>query len=359
VNAHAKLSADWAKQQKRPIRVMLVDDSIVARSIFKRILETNDQIEVVYEAVNSMDALEGLQKNRVDILLLDIEMPDRSGLDALPDLVAAAHGARILVVSSFVEENGPAAVTALSLGACDTLAKPGRTGFRGRFSELLLEKVSRLGHTESDPAKGGVDVGDEQPSAYKDRSPGCIAIGASTGGIPAIYDVLNSLSPEINCPIFITQHLPDAFMVYFARQLAERTNRIVEVAKAGSEVLAGHVYVAPGNTHLVCQRQGSRIFIGYLDDYAASRYCPSVDALFESVATTYGNDAVAIVLSGMGNDGTIGARALSAVGAMTIVQDSASSVIWGMPGSIAREGLASAVMAPKNIGQFISKNVTA
>jgi two-component system chemotaxis response regulator CheB len=358
LNVPSKISASWVTPDKPPIRVMLVDDSLVARSIFRRILQANDQIEITCEADSSASALESLRENRVDIVLLDIEMPNRSGLDALPELLAASHGARILVVSSFAEENGPSAIQALSLGACDTLAKPGRTGFGGRFSEMLLEKVVRLGQPH------GLYVQDEEINDCTTPAPDlgkpeCIAIGASTGGIPAIFSLINNLSAEIDCPIFITQHLPDAFMVYFARQLTEQTKRSVQVAEAGMEVRRGQIYLAPGEAHLVCRRKGNKVLIGYLDDYVSSRYCPSVDAMFESVAAVYGGQAIAIVLSGMGNDGAIGARFLVGAGAQVIVQDSASSVIWGMPGSVVREGLASAVMSPDDIGRYISNMVLA
>ncbi len=355
MNAPSKFSAGFAKPDNVAIRVMLVDDSVVARSIFKRILQSNDQIEIVCEADSSASALDSLHQNRVDIVLLDIEMPNRSGLDALPELLAASSGARILVVSSFAEENGPAAVRALSLGACDTLAKPGRAGFSGSFSKMLLEKVIRLGRLDGPFSNDASEELEESPrSQGRPGKPDCIAIGASTGGIPAIFDLINSLPAEVDCPILITQHLPDAFMVYFARQLTEQTSRSVQVAKAGMEICRGQIYVAPGNSHLVCRRKGRKVLVGYLDAYGSSRYCPSVDAMFESVAAVYGSKAVAIILSGMGNDGVIGARLLAGSGAQVIAQDSASSVIWGMPGSVVRAGLASVVMSPSRIGHFIS-----
>jgi two-component system, chemotaxis family, protein-glutamate methylesterase/glutaminase len=352
MNAPSRLSANRLKPDNAPIRVMLVDDSVVTRTIFRRILETNAQIAVVCEAESSEKALISLRNSQVDIILLDIEMPNQSGLDALPELVKAAQGARILVLSAFVDENGPATVKALSLGACDTLSKPGVSGFSGRFSELLLEKVIRLGGPEISSAL----LDENHINHQKVGEPHCIAIGASTGGIPAIFELISNLDIAIKCPIFIAQHLPQAFMVYFARQLADHTARNIVIAKAGMDVRDDHIYIAQGNSHLVCKRDAGRVRIGTLDYYAASRYCPSVDALFESVAAIYGKHALAIILSGMGNDGVIGARSLAQSGAKILAQDSASSVIWGMPGSVVREGLASAVLPPQKIGQFISKN---
>lgn len=330
---------------------MLVDDSKVARSIFARLLGDSVDVEVVAEAEDSAVALERLKKVQADIILLDIEMPTRSGLDALPEILEASHGARVIVVSSFVEENGPAAIEALSLGACDTLAKPGRAGFNGRFSEMLREKVVRLGRsvrrgtTVRLPASGPVSI----------SAPACIAIGASTGGIPVIYKLVAALDPALDCPIFIVQHLPDAFMDFFARQLSAHTDRTVSVAARGIEVLPGRIYVAPGDAHLVCRRLRDKVVVDHVAEYAESRYCPSVDALFASVAEVYGAGALAIVCSGMGNDGAAGARKLYSNGATILVQDAQSSVVWGMPGAVARENLARAVLSPDALAVTLSK----
>jgi two-component system, chemotaxis family, protein-glutamate methylesterase/glutaminase len=258
-----------ARTALSPIRVMLVDDSIVARSIFARVLGQHDDIEIICEAGDSEMALACLDEHVVDIILLDIEMPKRSGLDALPDIQAKAKGARILVVSAFAEENGPAAIDALSRGACDTLAKPGRSGFSGRFSEILIDKVVRLGRS----ARDRNDSNFTSKLAVEDKlimRPNCIAIGSSTGGIPAIYEVIRNLDPEINCPIFITQHLPQAFMTFFARQLGGLTNRTVKVAERGETVVPNHIYVAPGDAHLVCRKEANRVVIDHLQSSSAA-----------------------------------------------------------------------------------------
>lgn len=344
--------ATKARTALAPIRVMIVDDSIVARSIFSRVLGNHDQIEIVCEAEDSDAALASLENLKVDIILLDIEMPKRSGLEALPDIQAKADGARILVVSAFAEENGPAAIQALSLGACDTLAKPGRSGFSGRFSELLIDKVIRLGRSAKERAHTDTAI----KLAVSERTitrPHCIAIGSSTGGIPAIYEIVQNLDPALDCPVFITQHLPDAFMTFFARQLASFTERTVKVAEAGEVVRSSHVYLAPGNAHLVCRQERNKVVIDHLQHYSSSRYCPSVDAMFESIADVYGADGMAIVFSGMGNDGVHGARKLAERNASVFVQDVETSVVWGMPGAIAREGLATAILTPKQMTDLL------
>lgn len=346
---------------ERPIKVLLVDDSNVVRSIFSRMLGENDEIEIAGEAANSAEALQQLSRLRVDIILLDIEMPERSGLDALPEILEAGDGARVLVVSSFAEENGPAAIRALELGACDTLAKPGRFGFAGRFPDMLVDKVVRLGSSiRKVSARSLRDEGD--CASYEPNgdipAPECIAIGASTGGIPIIYEIVRNLPDALDCPIFIAQHLPEAFMEFFARQLSAQTNRRVCVPKAGEEIMERTIYVSPGNAHLTCARVGTRRKIQHLEHYAGSRYSPSVDALFESVAEVYGDTALALVLSGMGNDGATGAQQLFRQGARIIVQDADSSVVWGMPGAVAKAGLATAVMSPSHISRLLARAVT-
>lgn len=354
MNALQPIADKRPRPPLQPIRVMLVDDSIVARSIFSRVLGQHDNIEIVCEAEDSEMALACLDDHVVDIILLDIEMPKRSGLDALPDIQAKARGARILVVSAFAEENGPAAIEALSRGACDTLAKPGRSGFSGRFSEILIDKVVRLGRS----ARERSDAGHTAKIAMDEKQivrPACIAIGSSTGGIPAIYEIVRNLDPSLDCPIFITQHLPEAFMSFFARQLGSLTARTVKVAESGETVLTNHIYVAPGDAHLVCRKERSKVIIDHMQHYAISRYCPSVDAMLESVAQVYGSDAVAIIFSGMGNDGVHGARLLAQKDASILVQDSDSSVVWGMPGAVAREGLATAILDPAQMTQLLKR----
>jgi two-component system chemotaxis response regulator CheB len=337
-----------------PIRVMLVDDSMTARSIFSRVLGDYPGIEIVCEAADSDCAVAYLDDVYVDIILLDIEMPKRSGLEALPDILAKAKGARVLVVSAFAEENGPAAVLALSLGACDTLAKPGRGGFSGRFTQTLIDKVMRLGRSARNRGEG-VCAPPQGPDYEVSVKPRCIAIGSSTGGIPAIHYLLRSLEPALDCPIFITQHLPDAFMTFFARQLGGLSARVVKVGEVGERVANNHVYIAPGHAHLVCRRERDDVIIDHQAHYTSSRYCPSVDAMMESIARAYRRDCLGIILSGMGNDGLAGATAFADVAAPVLVQDMQSSVVWGMPGAVAKAGLAASISTPAQMATMLSR----
>jgi two-component system, chemotaxis family, protein-glutamate methylesterase/glutaminase len=357
MTAQHKLSSAENPGVSSPIRVLLVDDSKVVRSIFARVLADSMQVMIVGEAASSAEAIAILKRQSADIVLLDIEMPERTGLEALPDILDEAKGARVLVVSAFAEENGPAAIKALSLGACDTLAKPGRFGFSGKFSEILVEKVVRLGRSRK-PHKG---LSPQTATAQFKKSdsdfspPDCIAIGASTGGIPVIYDIIRNLPDALTCPVFVTQHLPHAFMEFFARQLQAQTSRAVRVSVAGELVSPNTVYISPGDVHLVCRRTAAGVWIDHLEDYSKSRYSPSVDALLESVGQTYGAGALGLVLSGMGNDGAFGAAEIARLQGKIIVQDEESSVVWGMPGAIVRAGLADAIMPPAHLTRFLAR----
>jgi two-component system, chemotaxis family, protein-glutamate methylesterase/glutaminase len=356
VTATIPITRPVPEHEVAPIRVMLVDDSVVARSIFARVLEQHKSIEIVCEAADSETALSQLICNDVDIILLDIEMPKRSGLDALPDILVRSKGARVLVVSSFAEENGTAALNALSLGACDTLAKPGKSGFSGKFSEILIDKVVRLGRSRRQSRNGDVGAPSKLAVEYQKLArPDCIAIGASTGGIPPIYEIIRNLAPDLDCPIFITQHLPDAFMSFFARQLGGLTARAVSVAESGEVVQKNHIYIAPGDAHLICRRDNNGVILDRLDHFTESRYCPSVDAMFKSVAGVYGTGCMGIVFSGMGNDGASGASDIFAAGGTTLVQDVDSSVVWGMPGAVAKAGFASAILSPVQMTELLER----
>ncbi|MBK8374543.1 chemotaxis-specific protein-glutamate methyltransferase CheB [Sphingorhabdus sp.] len=353
--AHLQPRLVKSKAPYNPLRVLIVDDSVVARSVFSRVLNACTEIEVAASAANCAEALEFLTANEVDIILLDIEMPDRSGIDALPEIVALAGDARVIIVSAFIKANGPAAIQALSLGACDTLAKPGSVGSTGRFSELLVHKVLRLGRpvSQSKSARPKIVAADWQLAS----KPECIAIGASTGGIPICYQLVSSLPQQLTCPVFITQHLPAVFMDFFARQLSALTSRSVSVATRGAVVRPNEIILAPGDAHLVCRKSQGRTFIDLVEDSEISRYCPSVDILFGSVAKVFGDRALGIVLSGMGNDGCDGARKIREQGGAIIVQDEKSSVVWGMPGAVARQNSADAILSPDDIAEQLRRVV--
>lgn len=335
-----------------PTKVMLVDDSMVVRSIVERLISAHPQFEVVASLPGAQAALEALKTQPVDIIILDIEMPDGNGLDAMPELLAMSD-ARILILSSLAEPGGAAAVRALSMGACDTLAKPGRSSFAGNFGQILLDKLQSLGRSvarELIPAEPVV------MREYRDSAASleCIAIGSSTGGIPAMLEFVEALNPDIHAPILLTQHLPCAFLPFLARQISEKTHRKVQLAVQGMGVEPDNIYIAPGNAHMQLAN-GIRCKRFALSTDAIGRYMPAVDPMLQSVAEHYGENVVAIVLSGMGRDGLLGAEKVADAGGRVYAQDPASSVVWGMPGVVARAGIASAILPPDQIAAHIDQ----
>jgi two-component system chemotaxis response regulator CheB len=192
-----------------------------------------------------------------------------------------------------------------------------------------------------------------------EASPGCIAIGASTGGLQALNEFLPALPPLIGIPILVTQHLPDAFMAVFARQLAAAAGRPAIIAADGLALVADRIHIAPGDAHLAVERKGGRVVVRLDRAPAASGCLPSVDPMFASVAEIYGAGAVGVVLSGMGRDGLDGARRVIASGGAILAQDRSSSAVWGMPRGVAEAGLASAVLAPVDLARRLSARLEA
>jgi two-component system chemotaxis response regulator CheB len=357
------LSLDTRSEQNeipagRTVRVMLVDDSLVVRSILERIVDQRTGLMVCASVASAQDALDYLAREPVDVVVLDIEMPGMSGFDALPLILERAANARVLILSSNCVEGGPAAIEALSLGASDTLAKPGRGSFSGHFAEILTDRILSLGQRQAAPVL--VPVAKRVPPAptvvaIDAQHPlECIAVAASTGGIPAFTNFLAHLDPRVRAPILLTQHLPDAFMEFYAKQIATMTHRRVRVAAAGMRVEPDNIYLAPGDAHLMVVANGTRREIVLDRHPAANGCCPSADPMLASVADAYGAGGVAVILSGMGRDGATGAARLKSAGGTIFAQAPESCVIWGMPGAVAKAGIAAALLNPDAIALLLA-----
>jgi len=347
-----------------PIRVLLVDDSLVARTVLARLLEGRPEFEIAGAAPTADQAIQFLAKNDTDIVVLDVEMPGKDGLTALPEILAASRGTRVLIVSSAAEAGASATVRALTLGAADTLLKPTAGNFAGEFAHKFIDALLRIGPANHlaarapEPSSSLVQPAKAPPPMVALRSPrpgkiSCLAIGASTGGLHALSAFLRRLSPRFNAPILITQHLPPPFMPYFAAQLRDIAGRPSEVAADGTPLVPGAMLIAPGEGHIRLARSGGRIVVRLDAAPAPSRCMPSVDPMFEAVAEIYGAEGVGVVLTGMGRDGTIGAEAIVRQGGEILAQDLATSVVWGMPGSVAQAGLASLVMPPEELARHV------
>ncbi len=341
-----------------PIRLLIVDDSSVARAVLSRMSASQPDLQVAATAGSPAEALDALRSVCVDIVLLDVEMPGGNGLEALPDILRLGRGARVMVVSSLAEEGAEATVRALALGAADTLPKPGTGMFGGRFSQILAERLRRIGRAPRDacddpaPAVPPLRLRDAP-----DGPPTCIAIGASTGGIHAINEFLSQLPTRLHAPILVTQHLPALFMPHFARQIAAASGREARVVEDGERIEPETIYVAPGFAHFLVDQRADVVRARLGTEPAPSGCLPSVDPMLRSVAATYGRGAVAVVLSGMGRDGAVGSEEIARAGGTVLAQDRFSCAIWGMPRAVAEAGLASAVLPPRDLARRIAARI--
>lgn len=341
---------------RRTVRVMVVDDSLVARTVLSRIIEGEPDFGIVAKATTGEMAIARLaEKTAVDVILLDLEMPGIGGIGALPRILELADGAKVLVVSSLTEKGAEATLSALSMGAADTMLKPRSGEFDAVYARTLVNKIRALAPRRSlrtapiaPPAKAPV------ARASLKGVPQAVAIGASTGGIHALCLLLAALPRSFTLPILVVQHLPESFMATLARQLTLASGRPAKVAGSDTALLPGEILVAPGDGHMVVRRSAGRLVTGIAHYAVASGCTPSVDPLFETLADATGGRAIGVVLSGMGRDGVIGAARLVGAGGTLFAQDAATAAVWGMPRAVAEAGLAAAVLPPEGIAHRLA-----
>ncbi|MFL6852273.1 MAG: chemotaxis protein CheB, partial [Sphingomicrobium sp.] len=320
-----------------------------------RMIDADGGFEIAAIAGTAEDAIEALGQVMVDIILLDLEMPGVGGLKALPRILEAAKGAKVLIVSSLAEEGAEETVAALALGAADTLPKPGTGRFNGRFSEVLLGKLRELGYADRSSVPVSQVASASRTIAVQSDAPlQLLAIGASTGGIHALGTFFAALPDRIGVPILVTQHLPPAFMTVFARQLSVAARREAVVAEDGTRLLPDRIVVAPGEAHLMVDEVNGILVARLLQAKVNSGCMPSVDPMLASAGAILGGGALGVVLTGMGRDGVEGARRLVEAGGSVMAQDEATSAVWGMPRAIADAGLACAVLPPDKLARRVA-----
>lgn len=318
----------------RKTTVLVVDDSALMRSLLQEILSGDPGIEVVGTASNAVQARQKIKELNPDVLTLDVEMPGMNGISFLERLMAL-RPMPVVMVSAMTQNGADTTMKALMLGAVDFVGKPRLKTPEAitSYSETVRRKVRAASHAKLPPVKKMVNPLERtqarnSSTAYRNS---VIAIGASTGGVEAIYKLLAHLPTDLP-PVLIAQHIPPIFSTSFARRLNERVNVNVSEARHGQALEYGNVYIAPGDRHLTLRRNGDRRTCHLAEGPKVNRHIPSVDVLFQSVAACE-PDAVAILLTGMGDDGARGLRDLYELGANTIAQDESSSVVWGMPGA--------------------------
>lgn len=350
------------------IRVLVVDDSVVIRRLVTHALEERDTIEVVGAAADGAIALGRIPQLNPDLVTLDIEMPVMDGMETLRRIRRDYPQMRVIMFSTLTERGAAVTLDALRAGADDYVTKASNEGSLDRSLVRLREElIPRIEQFFVFPAQGPASRS-SAPSLSAPPVPLCappvcgvaprvVAIGVSTGGPAALTQMLPTLPASFPLPILVVQHMPPLF----TRLLAERLNSVcaLQVAEAqdGDRVEPGKILIAPGDFHMraIAGEGGAMV---HLDQTAPQNSCrPAVDVLFTSMSEVYGGAVLALILTGMGQDGLRGCRILRAQGAHVIAQDEASSVVWGMPGAVAGAGLASEVVPLERVGNAILRRV--
>ena len=336
----------------KKITVLVVDDSALVRQMLTAILNDAPDIQVVGVAHDPFDAREKIKQLNPDVLTLDVEMPKMDGITFLSNLMRL-RPMPVVMVSSLTEKGADITLNALELGAIDFVAKPKLDVAHGleEYADEIRDKVRsaarvpkgvlerrQSAQTKVAPKLSAEAVlGAKGPGKHFKTTDKLIAIGASTGGTEAIKEVLMALPPSAP-GVVITQHIPEAFSGPFANRMNNSCALTVSEAADGQQILPGHVYIAPGNRHLLVERNGARFICRLSDGPPVNRHKPSVDVLFRSVAQNIGPNAYGAILTGMGDDGAKGMKEMQEAGAPTIAQDESTSVVWGMPGEAVRLG---------------------
>lgn len=335
------------------IRLLIIDDSALIRQMLTQIFNSSADIEVVGTAADPIIARDKIKKLNPDVLTLDVEMPRMDGLTFLRNLMRL-RPMPVVMISTLTEKGAGVTLEALELGAVDFVAKPkvDVSNTLNEYAEDIIAKVkmaasARVRAVEVKPvAKKHTVATAQQTSPVKKHfktTDKIIALGSSTGGTEAIKEVVRGL-PVTTPAIVISQHLPAAFSESFAKHVNEATEMNACIAQNGQQILPGNIYIAPGDQHLVIIRDGARYICQLNDGEPVNRHKPSVEVMFRSVAQSIAGNAIGVMLTGMGADGAKAMKEMKDAGSVNIVQDEASSVVWGMPGEAFKQGAADYVV---------------
>lgn len=393
-------------------RVMIVDDSAFIRGAIARAIESDPNLRIAISVSNGEQAIRALAREPVDVIVLDIEMPVMDGLTALPKLKEIDGAVQIIMASTLTQKNAEISLRAMSLGATDYIPKPSSSHEvmgADDFRRELVEKVKALGSLArrsgvrevpspppplasrgvapaATPAKPEKEVPGQapRPAALPPRRaetarpvakpifpgkeivlrkepiarPALIAIGSSTGGPQALFKVIKDMGKGLPQPIVITQHMPPSFTAILAEHITRQCGVECSEAKEGDVLIPGHYYVAPGDFHMLIESKEIGPTVHLVKDPPENFCRPAVDPMLRSVSAIYGRKLLVVILTGMGQDGTRGSEIAVKAGASVIAQDEATSVVWGMPGSVATAGLCSAVLPVMEIGGFVRQTAT-
>ncbi|WP_428374908.1 protein-glutamate methylesterase/protein-glutamine glutaminase [Lichenicoccus sp.] len=347
-----------------PIRVLICDDSFTVRSVIARILRAEPDIEIAGLAADGEKAAEALRQGGIDVVVLDVEMPVMDGLTALPHLLKIDPSVRVIMASALTTTGGAIAMQALQAGAADYVPKPAAHQ-TDEFVREILAKIrgqARLRRQRSIPERARAPATvraapGAAPAVRAGKAPLLLAVGSSTGGPQALFSLFRALGRPLRVPIIVTQHMPPVF----TRSLAEHIDRLG--ARGCSEAVDDEVlrpdriYVAPGDRHLTVQARGQALHVKLTSEPPENSCRPAVDPMLRSASAACGGRVLAVILTGMGQDGLRGAQGLVEAGGTVLAQDEASSVVWGMPGAVAKAGLCHAVLGIDELAEKVTQIV--
>jgi two-component system chemotaxis response regulator CheB len=340
------------------IRVLVVDDAVVFRRLVAGELANDPALEVVGTAANGRIALAKMAQVNPDVVILDVEMPEMDGLATLKELRKTYPRLPVIMFSALTERGAEATLDALALGATDYFTKPTKAGGLDASLEVirnqLIPEIKALGAryrglTETPAGPTGVPspsagLATPRGAGTRARSVQVLAIGASTGGPNALAEVFRGLPADFPVPIIIVQHMPPMFTRLLAERLSAEFPIRVQEGSSGCVLQPGHAWIAPGDHHMVVSKDGLQVRLLLHQDPPENSCRPAVDVLLRSVARAFGPNSLAVILTGMGQDGLRGCEAIREAGGQILAQDEATSVVWGMPGYVARAGLADRVL---------------
>jgi two-component system chemotaxis response regulator CheB len=363
------------------VRVLLVDDSAVVRNIVSRTLGAEADIEVVGTARDGRHALAQVKDLQPDVVVLDVEMPVLDGLETLPQLRELSPHLPVVMYSTLTERGAATTLEALARGAVDFATKPTMVTNSEEAAAVvrrnllpLVRTWGRIGQARRGRTRGPAGF-DPTPTGGAEKSLGhpplvlrrasrprgpvtAVVIGSSTGGPNALAEVIPALPSSFPVPVLIVQHMPEVFTKLLAERLDARSQLSVREGQEGDIVRRGRVYIAPGGKHLVVRRGEGQAVLACTDGPPENFCRPAVDVLFRSAVEVWGGGLLAVMLTGMGNDGLAGSRAIDEAGGMILAQDEDTSVVWGMPGAVVRAGLAREVLPLEGIAPAIVGRVT-
>lgn len=345
------------------IRVLHAEDSAVIRSIIARLLREDSNIELLEPANDGLHAVELYKTHKPDIVLMDIEMPNMNGVDALEEIIKHDKKAKVVMCSTLTTKNAEIALDAMKKGAIDYIAKPTNTNDitnSDSFKNDLIRLIKNVtaGQSRSpNKAKIYTDPIVLRPIPPLHWKAKVVAVGSSTGGPQALFDFLDKLG-GLKTPVVITQHMPAAFTTLLAKHISTQTSFECLEADDGMELKAGRAILARGGKHMTFVKNDAGNLVVKLNDGEKENFCkPAVDPMYRSLVEHLDGKILSVILTGMGNDGQTGAQAIIDAGGYCVAQDEDTSVVWGMPGAVATNGLCSAVLPLNEIAPWVKEHV--